>query len=431
MPTALNTLAMMENPPFLRRNKDLFNYIKEYMGKLRDYCYCLPLKLSSDQINLLPVRSTLGSKSTHLGYIAQPLCQFLYECATQKISLPMMNWKEWEALSNNDAGGMIKKGGGRGRETKSVDDAFKAAITEGNEDFFDIWRWKIVKREIKQWCNAKHVDLESTNEEKNASRLPAMRLLDFLCTEKIHLLEKNLQKKDNEVKKEEDDNQPKKSLNIHIQALNAAIGKLKPPGYKEQFLSTFTRKVEDYLKQLTECSLPENAMINLQNEADNLIMSFLDDSFKTTPEIAASRICAFLSVCGEKEVILPVPTLEQWWALSHTTKLGDSSQIKQIDQRFKGCLGKGSSKAWGLIDTDIIAPYQRKLGIRWRNAPLGQALRMLSLIAKQQAKERKPLDQTTVQMRVYKEHSSPIFFKEKRTNDLEPSYQTIDRRPSN
>ncbi|WP_259431046.1 hypothetical protein [Coxiella burnetii] len=58
-------------------------------------------------------------------------------------------------------------------------------------------------------------------------------------------------------------------------------------------------------------------------------------------------------------------------------------------------------------------------------------MRILSLIAKQQAKERKPLDQTTVQMRVYKEHSSPIFFKEKRTNDLEPSYQTIDRRPSN
>ncbi|WP_253902624.1 hypothetical protein [Coxiella burnetii] len=56
---------------------------------------------------------------------------------------------------------------------------------------------------------------------------------------------------------------------------------------------------------------------------------------------------------------------------------------------------------------------------------------MLSLIAKQQAKERRPLDQTTVQMRVYKENSSPIFFKEKRTNDLEPSYQTIDRRPSN
>ncbi|WP_230593266.1 hypothetical protein [Coxiella burnetii] len=79
---------------------------------------------------------------------------------------------------------------------------------------------------------------------------------------------KSSKKKDNEVKKEEDDNQPKKSLNIHIQALNAAIGKLKPPGYKEQFLSTFTRKVEDYLKQLTECSLPENAIINIQNEAD-------------------------------------------------------------------------------------------------------------------------------------------------------------------
>ncbi|WP_237670857.1 hypothetical protein [Coxiella burnetii] len=113
----------------------------------------------------------------------------------------MMNWKEWEALSNNYAGGMIKKGGGRGRETKSVDDAFKAAITEGNEDFFDIWRWKIVKREIKQWCNAKHVDLESTNEEKNASRLPAMRLLDFLCTEKIHLLEKIFKKKITKLKK--------------------------------------------------------------------------------------------------------------------------------------------------------------------------------------------------------------------------------------
>lgn len=44
-------------------------------------------------------------------YIAQPFCQFLYNCATQ-ISLPMMNWKKWEALSNNDeVGGMVRKGG--------------------------------------------------------------------------------------------------------------------------------------------------------------------------------------------------------------------------------------------------------------------------------------------------------------------------------